>query len=119
MGGAKRSPLLERRSLSHHLDLLEVSFDDLRRAGKSAGVTLNDAFLAGLTGGLRRYHERLGMPIDTIQLGIAVSIRREDPIASNRFTGIVLAAPVGVADPGARMERIHTSKCWQPARSRP
>ena len=71
-------------------------------------ASLNDAFLAGLAGAMRLYHERLGSPVETMPFGVPISMRREgDPMASNRFTATVLAAPVGVVDPRARMERIH------------
>jgi hypothetical protein len=48
------SPLMTGRSLALHLDAFAVAVDDLKRAGKAAGGTLNDAFVAAVTGGLRR-----------------------------------------------------------------
>ena len=40
--------------------LMEVSLDALKAAAKAADGTVNDAYLAVVTGGLRRYHERHG-----------------------------------------------------------
>ena len=38
--------------------MVEFDLDDLKRAAAAAGGSVNDAFLAGITGGFRRYHER-------------------------------------------------------------
>ena len=54
------SPLMTERRLAWHYDVIEVPVDDLKRAARSDRIegTLNDAFLTGITGGLRRYHQR-------------------------------------------------------------
>ncbi len=49
------SPLMERRSLRRRFHSIDVSLDDLRSAGHAAGGTLNDAFMAAVVEGLRRY----------------------------------------------------------------
>lgn len=80
---------------------------DLHRAAHAAGGSINDAYLAGLCGGLRRYHEALGVPIATLPMAVPVNLRAEaDPAGGNRFAGVNLAAPVGVADPGVRIQKI-------------
>ncbi len=104
-----KSPLFAGRSLSHRYDVLEIGLDDLRRAGKSVGGTLNDAFLAGLLGGVRIYHDRHGQPIDTLGMGFAISTRRpDDPMESNRFTDVVIAAPVGIVGARDRIEQVRS-----------
>jgi hypothetical protein len=40
-----------------------VQVTDLKRVGKAAGGSLNDAFVAAVLGGFRLYHEVLGSPI--------------------------------------------------------
>src|SRR6516162_8231296 len=57
-----RSPLLRGRSLVSRTHVLEVPLTDLRAAAKAAGGSINDAYLAALSGGLGRYHETLGVP---------------------------------------------------------
>ena len=37
------------------------------RMPAAAPRPLNDAFLAGVTGGLRRYHEQHGAPVDELR----------------------------------------------------
>jgi diacylglycerol O-acyltransferase len=102
------SPLLSHRSLSWHFDALEVPLDDLKRAGKAAGGSLNDAYIATLLGGLRRYHERLGSPIDALPMAMPISLRSGDhPMGGNRFAGARFSAPIGVEDPGDRIRIVH------------
>ena len=57
---AEPSPLLRRRSLSSRSEAIDIEFGDLHRAAKAAGGSINDAYLAGLCGALRLYHEALG-----------------------------------------------------------
>lgn len=104
---AQGSPLLRKRSLSWRFLALDVVFSELRAAAKTAGATLNDAFVAALLGAFRLYHEELGRPIDAMPMAIPISVRREgDPEGGNRFAGARFAAPVGIADPRERMRAI-------------
>ena len=104
---AEPSPLLLRRSLSSRSEAIDIRFGDLHRAAKAAGGSINDAYLAGLCGALRLYHEAKGVPIATLPMAIPVNLRSEaDPAGGNRFAGVNLAAPVGVADPELRIQEI-------------
>jgi diacylglycerol O-acyltransferase len=102
------SPLLKSRSLSWRFESLEVGLDELKRAGKAAGGSLNDAYLAALLGGLRRYHEELGSPVDSLPMAMPISLRSGDhPMGGNRFAGVRFAAPIGIEDPAERIRTIH------------
>lgn len=104
---AEPSPLLRRRSLASRTEAIDVRLSDLHRAAKAGGGSINDAYLAALSGALGRYHRALGVPIATLPMAIPVNLRADaDPAGGNRFTGVNLAAPVGVADPVERMKRI-------------
>jgi WS/DGAT/MGAT family acyltransferase len=104
---AEPSPLLRRRSLATRSEALDIPLSDLHRAAKAGGGSINDAYLAGLCGALGRYHEALGVPITTLPIAVPVNLRAEaDPAGGNRFTGVNMAAPVGTADPVARMKKI-------------
>lgn len=104
---AEPSPLLRRRSLATRTAVLDIRLSDLHRAAKAGGGSINDAYLAALSGALGRYHEALGVPIATLPMAVPVNLRAEaDPAGGNRFTGVNLAAPIGVADPVQRMKRI-------------
>jgi diacylglycerol O-acyltransferase len=104
---AEPSPLLRRRSLASRTDAIDIPLSDLHKAAKAAGGSINDAYLAGLCGALRRYHQALGVPISTLPMAVPVSLRADaDTAGGNRFTGVNLAAPLGTADPVARMKKI-------------
>ncbi|MCX2931466.1 wax ester/triacylglycerol synthase family O-acyltransferase [Mycobacterium sp. CVI_P3] len=104
---AEPSPLLRRRSLSSRSEAIEMRLADLRSAAHAAGGSINDAYLAGLCGALRRYHEALGVPVNSLPMAVPVSLRAEaDPAGGNRFAGVNLAAPIAVADPGVRIQKI-------------
>ncbi len=104
---AEPSPLLRRRSLATRSEAIDIPLSDLHRAAKAGGGSINDAYLAGLSGALGRYHTALGVPIATLPLAVPVSLRAEsDAAGGNRFTGVNLAAPIGTADPIARMQKI-------------
>ena len=119
---AEPSPLLRRRSLVSRTVVLELPLADLRAAGKAVVVpgghggvgppggsraSVNDAYLAALCGGLGRYHEVLGVPVDALPLALPVSLRgADDPASGNRFAGVTIAAPVGESDPVQRMRQV-------------
>ncbi len=79
----------------------------LRSGSKAAGGSLNDGLLAAVSGGLRRYHEKLGAPIDSMCVAVAISLRTEDdPAASNRFAGARLRMPIAEENPVERIRLI-------------
>jgi len=87
---------------------MECDVADLKRAGKAAGGTVNDTFVAVVLGGLRRYHERHGEPLGDVPISMPVSMRRDDdPMGGNRFAGAFFSAPSGVADPADRIRAMH------------
>ena len=101
------SPLLRRRSLGRRVEALELPLDDLRQAGRAAGGSVNDAYIAALCGALRLYHEALGVPVDAVPLAMPVNLRSDDdPVGGNRFAGARIVAPVGEPDPAVRIARV-------------
>ena len=67
---------------------------------------MNDGFVAGLAGGLRRYHERHGVPVGDLHLSMPISLRAEgDEMGGNRITLMRFDVPVGVVDPAAADQR--------------
>ena len=104
---AEPSPLLRRRSLATRSEAIDIPLSGLHRAAKAGGGSINDAYLAGLSGALGRYHRALGVPVATLPMAVPVSLRGDsDAAGGNRFTGVNLAAPIGTADPIARMKKI-------------
>jgi len=112
------SPVMTERHLSWHYDALEFSVDDMRRAAHTAGATLNDAFLSGITAGLRLYHERHDTQVDELRVTMPVSIRKaDDPIGGNRITLTRFKVPVATVDPVQRMTETH-ERCESVKRDR-
>lgn len=98
------SPVMTERAMSWHYDVLQVPLADLLHAAHQAGASLNDAFLSGVTAGLRMYHERHGERVDELRVTMPVSIRKDgDPIGGNRITLMRFKVPVSITDPGERM----------------
>lgn len=101
------SGLFRRRSLSWRFDGIEIPLSRLKAAAKATKASVNDAFLAGLIGGFRRYHEEMGVSVHEMPIGFPISLRRDDdPMGGNRFAGSQYAAPVDEKDPVARIRHI-------------
>ena len=98
------SPLMTERTLMRRLGVHEVPLAKLKEAGHRGGGALNDAFVAGIAGGLRRYHEKHGVTIGDLHLTMPISVRTEgDAEGGNHITLARFDVPVGVADPAARI----------------
>jgi len=98
------SPIMRRRGLGRHLDMIEVDLDDLKAAGAAVGSTLNDAFVAAVTGGLRHYHELHGSTVRDLRVTMPISMRRDsDPVGGNRITLERFTVPTGETDPATRV----------------
>lgn len=98
------SPVMTERHLAWHYDVLQFPLVDILDAAHAAGTKLNDAFLSGVTAGLRMYHERHGKQVDELRVTMPVSIRKAgDPIGGNRISLMRFKVPVSIADPSERM----------------
>lgn len=103
-----RSTVMRERSLVRHLHRIDVPMDELRSASARIGGTLNDAFVGGIAGGLRRYHEHHGAPVDSLRVTMPISVRTDgDDIGGNHVTLVRFDLPVAIEHPQERMWRIH------------
>ena len=102
------SPAFRARSLNRRLEALDVDLATLKAAGHAAGGSLNDAYLAGLIGGIRRYHLALGVPVPArIPVGMPVNTRdRSDPMGGNHWAGTRFAVPLDDIDAAARITQV-------------
>jgi hypothetical protein len=102
------SKLMTGRRLIRALRVHEVPLPELRDAAHVSGGSLNDAFLAGVTGGLRIYHHRHGVDVSDLCVTMPVSVREaDDPAGGNRLTLMRFDVPAGVGDPAARIRATH------------
>lgn len=107
------SPLMKERTLVRRLAVHQVPLAQLKEAAHRGGGALNDAFVAGISGGLRRYHERHGATVGELHLTMPISIRKEgDDMGGNHITLARFDVPVGLADPAQRISETR-QRCIQ------
>ena len=100
------SPVMRGRSINYHFVTFDVPMTELKAASKPHGVSLNDAFMASVTGGLRIYHERRGEPVNVLRCNMPISLRNPDRPAQNAVTIARFEVPVDILDPVERMRAI-------------
>lgn len=99
-----RSPLLTARTLARQLSTMEVPLDDLKRAAKSVGGSLNDAFVASVIGGMQRYHEFHGVTVEDLRMVMPINLREEgSALGGNHFTPARFLVPLTIKDPADRV----------------
>jgi diacylglycerol O-acyltransferase len=98
---------MRERAMTRHIAMMEVSLDALKRAAKTVDGTVNDAYLAAVTGGLRRYHERHGVAVESLRVVMPINLRAEgDTGWGNKITLQRLTVPVGEPDAATRMRLL-------------
>lgn len=101
------SALIKDRGLIRRLGVHEVPMPALRAAAHRCGGALNDAFVAGVAGGLRRYHEKHGITVGDLHLTMPISLRtKTDEAGGNRITLMRFDVPTSEADPAKRITAI-------------
>ena len=101
------SAVMRDRATARRLAMIEVALDDLKKAAKSADVTVNNAFLAAVTGGLRRYHKHHGQSVDTLRVVMPINLRAgHDTDWGNKITLLRLIVPAGEQNPVSRMRLL-------------
>lgn len=112
------SPQMRDRATTRHLAMMEVSLNAMKAAARAADGTVNDTYLAVVTGGLRRYHERHGTSADSLRAVVPVNLRdRDDTSWGNKITLQRLIVPAGEPDPQTRIRALH--RVTQAARREP
>lgn len=106
------SPVMRGRSLGVHFAILEAPLEAIKMAGKRHGATLNDAFMAIVSGGIARYHAAHGVSLDespVVRVNMPVNLRpRGDaPSQGNRWVPARFPLPLGPADPLGRVRELH------------
>jgi hypothetical protein len=96
------------RSLSLHLDTMSASLPAMKAAAKLVDGRLNDAFLAGVAGGLAQYHLKHGAEVEELRMTMPINIRPRQggPVGGNQFVPARFSFPVSITDPVERMARM-------------
>lgn len=84
----------------------------IKALGRQLGGKVNDVVLAMVTGAMRRFLERRGEPLDTIDYRVVVPVNMRsasgDPGVANRDSAFFLSLPVSEASPLARFEAVRS-----------
>ncbi len=102
------SPVMTERAMTRQLSTMEIPLEALKRSARTVGVSLNDAYLAAVTGALRRYHERHDSTVESLRVVMPVNLRAEQENDwGNRITLQRVKLPVAEPDPATRMQLVH------------
>jgi diacylglycerol O-acyltransferase len=112
---APLSPVMTQRGLSRRLQVLDLPLDDMLAAAHRADATLNDAFLAGIAGGMRRYHDHHGATPSRLRVTMPVNLRRaDDELGNNKFTPVRFSLPISTIDAAERMRELGAiTRSWR------
>ena len=108
---APLSPLWQERGTTYHFGAFDFPFAGLKHAAKSRGFSVNDAFMAAVTSGVDRYHQRHGATVSELRVNVPISLRGDAGDRSAQASNAVAIArfelPVEGLDLDARMATAH------------
>jgi diacylglycerol O-acyltransferase / wax synthase len=105
-----KSSVMVGRMAGSNYRLLEVPMASARDAAKAAGGRLNDAFLAGITAGLHRYHLHHGVTVDELRVAMPISQRAAgDEEGGNHVSVMRFTLPVAAESPADRIGAMHAA----------
>lgn len=82
------APLFRTRSRHRHLEVFDLSLDELRAAGKTLGGSINDVFVAGSALAVSNYHAERGATAESYNLSFIISTRDDDAAGGNSFAPV-------------------------------
>jgi diacylglycerol O-acyltransferase / wax synthase len=96
------------RSLNVEYHTISLPLSELRDAARHADATINDAFLAAVAGGMRRYHEHHHAAAHELRVNMPVNRRAHDSTqgGGNSFVPARFRLPIGITDPMRRIDEI-------------
>ncbi len=114
VAGGPLSPLMVGRSLARRFETASFELAAVRQAARALGAGRNAVFVAGVTGALLTYHERMGAPCESLRMAIPVRLRGSPgpvsiaaaPIGGNRFAPARVVVPLGPKDPALRVAAV-------------
>jgi hypothetical protein len=115
VAGGPLSPLMVGRSLARRFETETFELGTFRSAARALDAGRNAVFVAGVTGGLLAYHERMGAPCDALRMAVPLSLRPNGgpgrqaavaPVGGNRFAPARVVVPLGPKDPAKRVAAV-------------
>jgi WS/DGAT/MGAT family acyltransferase len=107
------SPIMQQRSINYHFDTIDMDFNDYRAEAKRRGRSINDLFLAAISVGMHRYHERMGQPVDELRMNMPISLRTSGDDAANAVTVARFEIPVSNAIDDVLETAAKTVRSWR------
>jgi len=103
-----KSEVMVGRMKSTSYRVLDIPMPRLHAASKAAGGRLNDGFLAGITAGLHRYHERHGTEVHELRVAMPISQRGEEHAEGGNHVSVMrFTLPVALDTPQERIVAMH------------
>jgi len=102
------SPLWTDRSASRQLEHVTVPLDKLKKAAKSHGSSINDAFLSVIANATVAYHRDREVDLGCVNTSFVVSTRTKGDKRANAFTPVALRLSGASASLPERMSEVHT-----------
>lgn len=106
------SPLMQARSLNYHFATIDTDFAQFRAAAKQRDRTVNDLFLAAISVGMHRYHEKMGRPVDKLRMNMPISLRTSEE-QTNAVTIARFEIPVSDAIDDVLEAAANTVRSWR------
>lgn len=110
LGSTRRSPFDGRIGTRREVAFATVPMAPLHDRAKAAcSASINDAVLAIVGGGIRRWLEARHGKLGTIRLRVPVSLHHEGDNAGNRDSFFTIAVPLHETDPLIRLAHVHAA----------
>lgn len=106
------SPLMQARSLNYHFATIDTDFAQFRAVAKQRDRTVNDLFLAAISVGMHRYHEKMGRPVDKLRMNMPISLRTSEE-QTNAVTIARFEIPVSDAIDDVLEAAANTVRSWR------
>jgi WS/DGAT/MGAT family acyltransferase len=109
-GAVSQTPFNVEIGPHRRFDWLRMELADVREVKERFGGTVNDVVLALVSGALRRFFERRGLPVDELDVCamVPVNVRteRQRGKLGNRVVTVRARLPVDARDPAQRVSRV-------------
>ncbi len=104
------SPVMRERSPRYHFEMFTVPLSDLKDVSHRVKGKLNDAFMAGVTGALRKYHDKFGEDqVTHLRVNMPISLRPpgDTSAGGNKWVPSRFTVPIKSTNIGEHMRELH------------
>jgi len=93
--------------LAHRFEALSVGLDEVKRAAKALGGTVNDVLVTAVAAAAGTYHRARGVTVDELRMSMPVSTRTDRSVGGNAWAPTRVLVPVGALDAAERFAIVH------------